>query len=193
MKIKPISKGSPEFKAYSEHMMTELRKLYPAPRPKTTDQCDSTREALNRTEKQSAERRKELTDINFWLDLKERSKAPHSETCERKIDPDQYSHLETVRRRPKNTLGQSEKSASSPERREKAEHAFRYSQPADLTVQQMEKLTELNKIVEYTDLPPEIKKTGFFKKLLNKLIKPDDNLSYAERREKLDEYSKEKK
>ncbi len=56
----------------------------------------------------------------------------------RDLTPDEISHFEAVRRRSKNTLGQSEKSSVSEESRERGIDAMIFTPPAKVTKQEVE-------------------------------------------------------
>jgi hypothetical protein len=105
-------------------------------RPPTTTQAESTMRTLSRDPR----------DDFAWQNrpLPENWKAkPDAETLEamvgeREVDLGLVSMEETRRRRPKNSDGQSEKSATTPERREKAIDAVIYTPPAKVTKEEVE-------------------------------------------------------
>jgi hypothetical protein len=68
--------------------------------------------------------------------------------------------VQDIRRKSKNTIGDAVSEGGSgftPERKELARQAFSFTPPVQLTEQQKSKLTELNKITEYTGPAPEEK------------------------------------
>lgn len=69
----------------------------------------------------------------------------------RYIDPVEASHFESIRRRPKNSLGQSEKSAVTPSRREAGIQALRYTPPAKVTQKEVE--SRAVNLVQYKSEP----------------------------------------
>lgn len=62
---------------------------------------------------------------------------------ERRLSLEEISHVEAIRRRSKNSLGQSEASSTSKETRERAAHHFNVTPPALLTDEEIHALTDL--------------------------------------------------
>lgn len=77
----------------------------------------------------------------------------------RAFDPEQVSHVESVRRRQKNTGGESKDSATTDESRARAEHSFIVSPPADMSKEDPSRIQGLIEIVsqpmveEWKELP----------------------------------------
>lgn len=69
---------------------------------------------------------------------------------ERKVTLEEVSHIEAIRRRPKNSVGQSEKTSAGKERREAAMNAFIHSPPAALSVEDELRMV---KMLPYTEDP----------------------------------------
>ncbi len=74
-------------------------------------------------------------------------------TALRSVSMDDALREEERRRRPKNSIGQSEVGSVDSEKRAKGIQAFTYSKPADLTPEQVKKLTKLTEIAN-TPLEP---------------------------------------
>lgn len=180
-------KESKEDQSYTKMMSEALRKT--PKRPPTTTQCASMQATMDRDPSKDAEHWNRKLDISKAI-------APHPETCERKISTDEFIMVEGLRRSSKNTLGQSEKSATTEERKEKAVHAYTYSQPTKLSDAEKQKITQLESIKELKEVPQDPKEDGYFTKLLKILFgesKADQflkNMSYAERKEYMDKQEK---
>lgn len=165
-------------------LVVEQQKALNIPkRPPSTTQVASMQATIDRDPSKDAEHWNRKIDMSVAI-------APHPSTCERIIDPDQYSHIEAIRRRPKNSIGQSEKSSASEERKEIARQAFTCSQPADLNPAEKEKLTELNKIEEYVGPFIEPQKNSIFKRIIKLFGQSEEGKSLIE---VLKELNKEKK
>jgi predicted DNA-binding protein (UPF0251 family) len=93
----------------------------------------------------------------------------------RKISPEEYAHAEAIRRRPKNTDGQSELSGTTKETKEKAASAFTCSPPADLTPNQKAQVQHLTaiKALQLT-AQMEVPKPSFWSKLKARLFHSKD-------------------
>lgn len=70
----------------------------------------------------------------------------------RPVTLEEISLIEGIRRRPKNSIGQAEDSAFTPERRQAAAHAFAYSPPAALTEAEKAKVSQ----IEAYEKPPVV-------------------------------------
>ena len=157
---------------YVKDMVEKLKALNLPKRPVSTVQCASTQAILDRPKDQDAARQAELFSPTFWLDLKEKSKAEHPEETNRPWDLDQIRHVEAIRHRPKNSIGQSEKSAITNEKRQHAEDAFLYTPPAEiieLTTEQKERLME--PIPELTPIEVQ-EKPGWWRRLTMSFTQP---------------------
>ncbi len=176
IKTKSIEGHSPEFKAYSKEVIAQIKEQRRDPIVASAVQCASMQATIDRDPSKDEEH------FNRKLDLT-KAIAPHPETIARRIDPFDFNMLERMRRKPKNSIGQSEKTAFTTERRERAGDAFLYTQPTKLTSAEMQKLTKLEPIVELESLPVE-EKDSFFKGLFKKLsnpMEPDASMSYMEK------------
>lgn len=192
MKIKETTSRNQDFSSYADMMSSELSKL--PRRPKTITQCASMQDLIER--QKDPEKRKAYYEYQNSPEFWEKVKAPHPESVERRISPDEFIMYEGMRQSSKNELGASDESASTQERKEKAMSAFTCSQPAKLTPQELEKLTRLTKIMELRKVPEEVEK-GIWEKIKS-LFKKDDpvELTYIPRitQEVLDDFQiKEKK
>lgn len=74
--------------------------------------------------------------------------------AERAVTLEEVSHVEAIRRRPKNSQGQSEKSSVGEEKRETAIQAFVYSTPAELTPDEKQRIIQLTPYTQ-VPVPPE--------------------------------------
>lgn len=185
MKETKIDKRLPENEAYAQYMVESLSQLRRAKKPASTIQCASMQATIDRDPSKDAEH------WNRKIDL-EKAIAPHPETCERSIDPFEYNLHEGLRRSVKNTTGQSEKSATTPDRKDRATESFIYSPPAEIAPAQVKKLTKIEPITELKELPKK-KKEGFFDKIKKAFAQNTDTHSYAELQKYWEEIEKDKK
>lgn len=182
MKINLDYKKTEESIRYLKRMVTELSKF---PRKHgTTTQCESTQKIQSRVPSLDELHSKRSIDLA----------AAHADKYYvRPMTVDEILLIEGMRYGIKNTLGQSEESATTIERREKAIHAFTYSKPAPLNEVEIEKLTQLVPIEELTEMP---RTPTWFEKILDKFNPKSDvvePLSYYERQLQLKELEKENK
>lgn len=133
--------------AYLKYMVEQLQSIPRKIQPASTIQCASTQATLDRDPKDDLKHFKRKIDINkavvadFVL--------PNGEInpkYARQIPVSGIINFEKMRRSPKNSIGQSEKSAFSEERREAGRHAFEFSPPTPITEQDKEKIVKLEKI-----------------------------------------------
>lgn len=120
--------------------------------PPSTVQAASTRATLNRDVKDDDRHIARLVGPmpDGWKAI------PNAKTLDeavgaRHIDPIEQSHFQAIRRRPKNSFGQSEKSGVSPSRREAGIQAFRYTPPAKVTQKEVE--SRAVNLVQYKSEP----------------------------------------
>ncbi len=127
-------------------------------RPPTTTQCASTQAILDRPVDQD--------EAHFNRSILNWKAVPNAKTDDERVgwrerDPSQVIVVEDIRRKGRNTIGQPNLSGSTPETKERAEHAFSYSQPAALTHEQIQQVLSLNKLIRHEltarDLPAEPK------------------------------------
>lgn len=155
MRVTPGS-YNPEFALYVQEMAEALKKL--PKKPPSYEQSASTKVLLER----QANTPKELDFEWFSRPLPTKQEAaavPNAKTLDeavgkRDFDPTQVAVVEDIRRKGRNTLGQSHARGMTKETREKAIHAFTYSEPAKLTLEDQRKAKEtvLKEITPYT--PP---------------------------------------
>lgn len=133
---------------YVKRVVEELKAIPRIKIPPTTTQCASTQAVLDRDP---------ALDEQHWnrplpaeLDWKR-------EIVERSIGPQEYETAKSAQRSSKNTVGQSELGSVDKEKRQRGIDAFTYSKPAELTPDQIKKLTKLTEIVN-TPLEPEPEK-----------------------------------
>jgi hypothetical protein len=154
--IKPKLQGDPIYAQYVKDMAEAQRKIRP-PKPKPVKpegmsdeefiyslQCKSTQEIIEKQKDPNYKRDWSAPLPDNWLanpDAKDHDELVGSRINE--LDQQQVSHVEAIRRRSKNTLGQSQESAFSQERRDAAVHAFMVSPPALLSKEEMDQITTL--------------------------------------------------
>lgn len=184
---KPLAKPNEEFQAYTKLMGDSLKHI--PKKPASTVQSASTQALMERHKNpEKAEEYEKYRNSPEYMD------AIKGITPERIISPDEFIVIEGLRRTSKNTTGQSEKSATTSERKEKAIDAFTYSEPTELTAQQKEKLTKMNAITELETMPKEEKKS--FLDLFRRLFEtkePGDTHSYAQLQQFFSDQEKDKK
>lgn len=176
-------------KAYAKMMEASLREIQPK-RPISTEQAASTKAIQDRDPRLDSKRVAQLNDPVFWGELSSRAKTLHPSLVERIISPEEYSLIDGMRKKSKNTIGQSDKSVFTPEVKERARQAFTCTPPAALTKQEELKLTELTPIKEYTGPIPAQQKESLWEKFKSKFKSPmPENKSFIE---KLDQEEKAK-
>ncbi len=142
-----ISKNADYVKMMSETLLAIPREKIPP----STVQAASTQESLNTTDEQYAEKVKKMFESGSW-------KAPvytEEEMLDRLHNTyglEMIDMMQRKRRESKNTIGESKKSATSPERRQKAIEVWNYTEPAPYTPE--EKL-EIKEIEHKKEKPPE--------------------------------------
>lgn len=140
----PPPKAIPVF-ASEEEKQAHIFKMQPK----------STQEALEKQKK-----RHSSEDIDYLLRpmpscvANPDAKTQDELTAMRPLKPDEIQAEEKRRRGSKNTRGASDKGSVDPVKRDKGIHAFTYSAPANLTPEQIKKLTKLEQIIS-TPLDPE--------------------------------------
>ncbi len=154
-KLEPSKKHLEEVKLMSDAIRatTPLRKRLAVPEGMTSEefilslQSPSTREIIEKQKDPNYKRDWSAPLPDNWLANKD-AKNRDEMTGNRKelglLDIDQVNHVEAIRRRSKNTLGQSEKSSSSEESKARARHHFLVHPPADITKEQESQITELS-------------------------------------------------
>lgn len=73
----------------------------------------------------------------------------------RQLKPQEMLLIEDIRHKSRNTLGDSDSSSMDKEKRETAIQAFTYSKPAELTAEQLKRVTKLEEIVNTPLDPPK--------------------------------------
>lgn len=134
---------TPQAQAEMDSLVAELKRKYPPkPRPVKPDgmseadfilslQASSTMRTLKMTDKELEEYRARPMAENWKA-------VPNAKTTDeavgaRPLDIEEISHIESIRRRPKNSTGQSEGTATPKEARDKAAAAFIFTPPAKVT------------------------------------------------------------
>lgn len=120
---------------YFEALVRQLRKDNPK-RPPTTVQAPSTQRTLDRDPLLDFEYQNRPLPTNWKANPN--AKTIDESVAKRDLDPHEISHFESVRRRPKNSQGESQKSATTPERHTRAVESFIYSPPAQVTKREVE-------------------------------------------------------
>lgn len=142
-----------ENKDYRKSMVKELSKL--PKRPVSTVQCASMQAIIERDPSLDSIHSKRMIDP---------IKAFADKNYVRPMSVSEITTYESMRDTPKNQLGQSEKSATTPDRRENAIQAYIHTPPVPLTESQIKNLTKLTKIKELEELPKE-QKLSIFEKI----------------------------
>lgn len=148
MKINENYTRSVETQNYIDAVVEEQKQIK---RVKTTPsliQCMSTTRTLERDpSKDELWAKRTVNPIAAYAD-------PDAEKCFAATgrSMDQILHFEAIRRRPKNTIGQSENKGYSEERKQLAISAFTCSPPAKLTPTEIERVTRIEPIKEIKKL-----------------------------------------
>ncbi len=126
---------------YSEAQREENRKLAEIRKQRhgidPTAQQPSTQAILARP--------KEKDEEHFFRPLVDcyiRDKDGNIDVGERPVTIEEVSHVQAIRRRPKNSIGQSEKSATGEERKEAAVHTYLCSPPAVLSEEELKRVSK---------------------------------------------------
>lgn len=184
MKIKYDYKRSPETQSYIDMMVASMPRRQK--KSGTTVQSESTQKILARDPSLDEIHSKRSIDLA----------AAHADRYyERPISAQEFNLIEGIRRKAKNTLGNSEKSSVPQEKRERAIEAFTYSQPIELSESEKQKITQLETVKELKELPIKNKK-GLLEKFLaifNRPIENTDTHSYAEMQAYMKELEEENK
>ncbi len=152
---------TPQAQAEMDSVIAELRAKYPPkPRPIKPEgmseadfvlslQAQSTAAVLKMNEEELAAH-KARPMVDNWKAVPD-AKTTEEAVGQRYLDPREISHVEATRRRAKNSTGQSELSATNPEKRESAIQGFIFSPPARVTPDEV-KAKAVN-LVEYKSEP----------------------------------------
>lgn len=142
-----------EEQIYLDEMVEDLKKNRTI-KPPSSEQALSTAKNLARPKSEDAAWQARLTGPlpEGW------QAVPKAKTIDeavgmglRKLDPEEISHVESVRRRPKNSTGQSMKDGISPLKRDRAVAAITCSPPARVTPQEVQQRAV--NLVEYKSEP----------------------------------------
>jgi len=90
------------------------------------------------------------------VDCQVRDKDGNIDVGERPVTREEASHIESIRRRPKNSVGQSEKSGSGEERKEAAVNAFICSPGVTLDQLSAPDREKLDRVIEVYETPPMV-------------------------------------
>lgn len=139
MKEFPIQERIPEHKAFSDRMIAELSAIKREKRPVSTVQCASTQATLDRDPALDAEWWARPLPESAILATAEIKKAMATGDIDgfkrlinqRDISPEEMNHVEATRRRPKNSIGQSEAPAHDEQKLEIAKNAYDYAFPVE--------------------------------------------------------------
>jgi hypothetical protein len=157
--VKPGS-YDPSYSAYVERMAAELkeqRKNLPK-HPISTAQPASTKALLEAQEK----RAKEDDFLHWGRPIPSNWKAvPNAKTLDEAVgkkdfDASQVAVIEDIRRKARNTLGQSESSSVSEESKQRARDVWLYTPPAPYTKEEQRKIKELEDAKPKKELPKEV-------------------------------------
>lgn len=175
---KELKERNPKDQQYAERVASELKALNIPKRPVSTIQAASTQASLDMTDEQYAQKVKKMFETKAW-------KAPHPEEVMRSMPLDQVFVAEDIRRKPKNSIGQSLKSSASDERKELARQAYVCTPPTEILDSQKEHVTEMNPITELKEIPRETKQSLFdkFMDWFEHFGETPKNMSYMEKQE----------
>ena len=157
-RVKEILQPSPEQIEYRERMVKELKALNLPKRPVSTVQAASTQAIINRpvSEDEAHYNRVVSTEGQTTADMINKSDVELSKLVgTRDFTVAEIMAAEAARKGVKNTIGQSEKSATTPESRELAIHAYTYSQPAELSALEKAHITRLTEMTGVVIPMPE--------------------------------------
>lgn len=173
-RVKPKLEGDPRYAEYVKRMADAQRALdperYNKPKPVKPDGMTKDEWIFSMQEKSTQEIITKQKDPDYkrdWsapmADPTVRREDGSIDINERKVSIDEASHIESIRRRSKNTLGQSELSGTSKEDKSRAGHHFLVSPPANLTAAEMELVTPLKPLAE--GVPASLPEKETWKKL----------------------------
>lgn len=153
---------------YVKRVVEELKAIPRLKIPPTTTQCASTQAVLDRDPSKDAEYWNRSIPENWKAVPDADLSTPEGRdkaVAKRNVDPTEVAIAEDARRKSKNTIGDSEASSVTPEKRERGIWAFTYSKPVQLTPEQLKKVTKLEEIVNTPIEPKKPKKVGVFGKI----------------------------
>lgn len=191
---KELKERNPKDQQYAERVASELKALNVPKRPVTTVQSASTQRILSMTREEHAEHNnRPLPTRDQWQakptkPLKENATQDEYYawlTGQRDLPLDQVFVAEDIRRKPKNSIGQSLKSSASDERKELARQAYVCTPPTEILDSQKEHVTEMNPITELKEIPRETKQSLFdkFMDWFEHFGETPENMSYMEKQE----------
>lgn len=124
--------------SYVDWMASEIKKTIVV-KPPTTEQQASTQATLNRDPSLDYDHINRLVGPmpDGWMAVPN-AKTDDERVGMRSLNPIEISHAEAIRRRPKNSLGQSEKRGVSEVKIDRATQAFVYTPPAKVTKKEVE-------------------------------------------------------
>lgn len=154
MKINLLYSRDPSWTAELD-IIVEQRKRLPK-RPVHTEQAPSTLRNLARDPSQDEAWKNRPIP---YAQAQVAKSAQEMAQFERKMTPDEFSLIEGMRRRPKNSEGQSELSSAMPERRQAAASAFTCSPPAELTDAERSRISQISPYTPPPPVPPREKKS----------------------------------
>ena len=114
---------------------------------RTNEQCESTKRLLALKDDDLSAYQNRPLPTN-WLAVKDASNMDEAVNA-RLVTTQEVALVEDIRRKSKNTSGTLDLKGPSAEAKERAAQAFRFTPPAKLTPEQIERLSSLNLITEY--------------------------------------------
>lgn len=149
--VKPLLERRPGMAEYTEALAAQVRALNIEKKPPSTVQQPSTQATLDRDPAKDAEHwnrplPKEVVEKN--KQLVEAYRAGDLATLDHLVDarnvtPDEYILIDGLRKKPKNSIGQTTFKGASDAAIEKAVHSFLFSPPAQLTPEERKRITEM--------------------------------------------------
>lgn len=136
--------------AHVKRMVDELKAIPRQKIPPTTTQAPSTQALLDaqkaRPEWEDAKYIREKWAKDFPEHTQVRNPDGSIDVGERPVSINEALLVENTRRAQKNTIGQSTESSVSGEKRQRGIEAFTYSEPANLSNAELERLAKLNEM-----------------------------------------------
>lgn len=157
MQKKPLDKRNDQDQSYAESVANQLRQSNPPkPRPVCPEGMSKEDWYASMQSPSTKALMQKHSDPDYVADLSRPLPDnvlanPNAKTLDemvnlRKRDPDQEAHIEAIRRRPKNSVGQSILSATTKQAKERAIDHFLHSPPADITKEDENRITKLNQL-----------------------------------------------
>lgn len=182
-------------KAYRERVTAELREIKREIKPPSIVQAASTQKVMNMSDSELAEyKARPMLTVDQYRAIPTNKLKDNPTQDEyyawltgtrEDITPEMVIMHEGMRRGAKNSIGQSQKSSASDERKELARQAYVCTPPTEILASQKEHVIDMNSITELKEIPLPQKKTLFdlFMKWFEQFGDTDKPMSYMEKQE----------